>query len=200
MSLIIGLTGGIGSGKTTVANLFAAQGVDIIDADIVARNVVTIGSDGLNQIVTKFGNTILLEDGNLNRAALREKIFIDSTAKNWLESLLHPKIHQALVTDLTKATSPYCLLVAPLLLENNLQKLCKRILVVDVSKETQIARTCNRDKITHSQVKAILSAQFSRQKRLQFADDIVSNESEEALLDIQVKNLHAKYLSLSNYS
>lgn len=200
MSLIIGLTGGIGSGKTTVANLFAAYGIDIIDADVIAREVVAAGSDGLAQIVAKFGDEILLADGSLNRALLREQIFAEPEAKSWLDNLLHPQIHQAIVEQLQQASSPYCLLVAPLLLENNLQQLCQRVLVVDVSKQVQIARTCSRDAVSRSQVERILLAQISREQRLELADDIVTNDGLETLLEIQVKNLHEKYSTLSQHT
>lgn len=198
--MIIGLTGGIGSGKTTVANLFAKEGIDVVDADIIARDVVKRGSIGLEKIREKFGSSILLPDGNLNRAALREKIFSDSKTKEWLNLLLHPLIHQSLIEQIRQTTSPYCLLVAPLLIENNLMGLCNRILVVDVSEKTQIERTCQRDKVPQKQVETILSAQVSRTERLKHADDIIINDDSETFLDIQVKDLHAKYLTLSRNS
>ena len=135
--LIIGLTGGIASGKTTVANLLGQYGIDIIDADIVARDVVAPGSSALSQISQHFGPDILSPDGSLNRSELRQLIFSDAEHKTWLNNLLHPLIRQQIATELSLATSPYCLLVAPLLIENNMQSMVDLVLVVDSNEQDQ---------------------------------------------------------------
>ncbi|PSW18513.1 dephospho-CoA kinase [Photobacterium sanctipauli] len=196
MTMVIGLTGGIGSGKTTVANLFADYHIDIIDADIVAREVVAPGSAGLKAIEDKLGSDILLTDGNLDRSKLRAAIFSDNTLKDWLNGLLHPMIREKMQADIQQATSPYCLLVVPLMVENNLQAMTDRLLVVDVDEQTQIARTTQRDGVDAEQVKSILAAQASRQERLDAADDIINNNNDGAQLSSQVATLHQQYLAM----
>ncbi|MCG3724513.1 dephospho-CoA kinase [Vibrio cincinnatiensis] len=199
MPLIVGLTGGIASGKTTVANLFQQHfSIDIVDADIIARDVVAQGTKGLTAIVEHFGPDILHRDGSLNRTALRERIFTDATEKNWLNQLLHPLINQKMSEELQKVTSPYALLVVPLLIENQLQSMVDRILVIDVDEQTQIERTQARDKVSKEQVLAILSAQASRTERLAFADDVIENSSQNQRLLPQITKLHKKYLAISS--
>ncbi len=193
---IIGLTGGIASGKTTVANLFSALGVDIVDADIVAREVVAKGSCALAQVSQHFGPSVLDEHGLLNRARLREIIFSDVTAKQWLNDLMHPLIRQSMVEQLAQCTSDYCLLVAPLLIENNMQSLVQRILVVDVTNEIQISRTIARDNSSLEQVKVIIAAQVDRKTRLSFADDVINNNEKLDRLTNDVKKLHDRYLKM----
>ncbi|PSU24999.1 dephospho-CoA kinase [Photobacterium phosphoreum] len=197
MTVVIGLTGGIGSGKTTVANLFGDYGIDLIDADIIARDVVAIGSRGLCRIIEKFGNSILLTDGNLDRSQLRAAIFSDPHLKNWLNQLLHPLIREQMLADIDRATSPYCLLIVPLMVENNLQTLTDRLLVVDVDQQTQIMRTQQRDNVSLEQIKNILAAQASRQQRLDAADDIICNNGDNQALLTQVAQLHQHYLALA---
>lgn len=197
MSFVIGLTGGIGSGKTTVANLFAAQQIEIIDADIVAREVVEPGSAGLQAIVEKLGSDILLTDGTLNRSKLREAIFSDNQLKEWLNQLLHPMIREKMQQDIAAAQSPYCLLVVPLMVENNLQAMTDRLLVVDVDEEIQIARTQQRDNVPAEQVRSILASQASREQRLAAADDVICNNGNGDNLEQQVTKLHQEYLALS---
>ncbi|MCD9479860.1 dephospho-CoA kinase [Photobacterium phosphoreum] len=197
MTVVIGLTGGIGSGKTTVANLFGDYGIDLIDADIIARDVVAIGSRGLCRIIEKFGNSILLADGNLDRSQLRAAIFSDPHLKNWLNQLLHPLIREQMLADIDRATSPYCLLIVPLMVENNLQTLTDRLLVVDVDQQTQIMRTQQRDNVSLEQIKNILAAQASRQQRLDAADDIICNNGDNQALLTQVAQLHQHYLALA---
>ena len=197
MAVVIGLTGGIGSGKTTVANLFGAYGIDLIDADIIAREVVAIGSVGLARIIEKFGNDILLADGNLDRSQLRAAIFSDPQQKNWLDQLLHPLIRDKMLADIDRATSPYCLLIVPLMIENNLQTLTDRLLVVDVDQQTQIMRTQQRDNVSLEQIKNILAAQASRQQRQDAADDIICNNGDNQALLTQVAQLHQHYLALA---
>ncbi|MEC6908466.1 dephospho-CoA kinase [Photobacterium piscicola] len=197
MTIVIGLTGGIGSGKTTVANMFADYGIDLIDADIIAREVVAVGSVGLARITEKFGNRILLSDGNLDRSQLRTVIFSDPQLKNWLNQLLHPLIREKMLADIERATSPYCLLIVPLMIENNLQTMADRLLVVDVDQQTQIMRTQQRDNVSLEQIKNILAAQASRQQRLDAADDIICNNGDNQALLTQVAQLHLHYLALA---
>ncbi|MEZ8283386.1 dephospho-CoA kinase [Vibrio splendidus] len=198
MAIIIGLSGGIASGKTTVANLFNEHfNIDIVDADIVAREVVAVGSDGLKQITDHFGETILLEDGALNRSKLRELIFSDPTEKQWLNDLLHPMIRNKIDSDLSKVTSPYALLVAPLLVENQMQGMADRVLIVDVPTEVQIERTMSRDNVSRGQVTAILKSQASREQRLAVADDVIKNHTKNQELLPQITDLHQKYLAIS---
>ncbi|MGL5250261.1 MAG: dephospho-CoA kinase [Enterovibrio sp.] len=197
MTFTIGLTGGIGSGKSTVSAIFAQLGIEIIDADVISRRLVLPGTPALQAIVHQFGPAILEDDGSLNRAALRNVIFSQPQQKEWLNSLLHPLIHKSIIEEIAAAKSPYCLLVAPLLIENGLHHLCQRILVIDVSPETQIERTCRRDHVPAQQVSAILAAQLSREARLSYAHDVVKNEANAVSLYIQIKDLHAKYLTLS---
>ncbi|MEZ8613402.1 dephospho-CoA kinase [Vibrio sp. 10N.247.311.14] len=198
MAIIIGLSGGIASGKTTVANLFNEHfNIDIVDADIVAREVVAVGSDGLKQITDHFGEAILLEDGALNRSKLRELIFSDPTEKQWLNDLLHPMIRDKIDSDLSKVTSPYALLVAPLLVENQMQGMADRVLIVDVPTEVQIERTMSRDNVSKEQVAAILKSQASREQRLAVADDVIKNHTKNQELLPQITDLHQKYLAIS---
>lgn len=198
MAIIIGLSGGIASGKTTVANLFNEHfNIDIVDADIVAREVVAVSSDGLKQITDHFGETILLEDGSLNRSKLRELIFSDPTEKQWLNDLLHPMIRNKIDSDLSKVTSPYGLLVAPLLVENQMQSMADRVLIVDVPTEVQIERTMSRDNVSREQVASILKSQASREQRLAVADDVIKNHTKNQELLPQITDLHQKYLAIS---
>jgi len=198
MAIIIGLSGGIASGKTTVANLFNEHfNIDIVDADIVAREVVAVGSDGLKQITDHFGEAILLEDGALNRSKLRELIFSDPTEKQWINDLLHPMIRNKIDSDLSKVTSPYGLLVAPLLVENQMQSMADRVLIVDVPTEVQIERTMSRDNVSREQVASILKSQASREQRLAVADDVIKNHTKNQELLPQITDLHQKYLAIS---
>ncbi|OJI49273.1 dephospho-CoA kinase [Vibrio vulnificus] len=198
MALVIGLTGGIASGKTTVANLFQQHfAIDIVDADIVARQVVAPGSAGLAAIVDHFGADILTCEGELDRGQLRQRIFAHAEEKQWLNALLHPMIRRKMIEDLAQVSSPYALLVVPLLVENQLQTLCDRVLVVDVEEKTQLQRTMDRDGVDEQQVRAILKAQASRHERLTLADDVIKNESKDQDLLQQITDLHQKYLAMS---
>ncbi|EJB8414659.1 dephospho-CoA kinase [Vibrio vulnificus] len=198
MALVIGLTGGIASGKTTVANLFQQLfAIDIVDADIVARQVVAPGSAGLAAIVDHFGADILTREGELDRGQLRQRIFTHAEEKQWLNALLHPMIRRKMIEDLAQVSSPYALLVVPLLVENQLQTLCDRVLVVDVEEKTQLQRTMDRDGVDEQQVRAILKAQASRHERLALADDVIKNESKDQNLLQQITDLHQKYLAMS---
>ncbi len=194
---VVGLTGGIGSGKTTVANLFAAEGITLVDADIVAREVVAPGSKGLEVIVTHFGAEILTPEGELDRAKLRQRIFSHPEEREWLNQLLHPMIRQEMLAQVEKATSAYVIMVVPLLFENGLDRLVNRTLVVDISPELQINRTVKRDNVDASQVNNIISSQCSRSEKLARADDIIDNQGEISTLKREVLALHQRYLQLS---
>jgi len=197
-NFIIGLTGGIGSGKTTVANLFAEQGIVLVDADIIAREVVAKGSDGLKQIGDKFGPQMLTPDGCLDRAALREQIFHHPQDREWLNALLHPMIRTRMLERLETAASPYVIMVVPLLFENGLDKLADRTLVVDISPKLQLQRTIERDMVSKEQVQNIINSQSDRQSRLDKADDVIDNQGEIDALQAQVLALHNKYLQLAD--
>ena len=198
MTYIVGLTGGIGSGKSTIANLFAKLGVPLVDADIVAREVVEKGSPLLTKIAEHFGDQILTAQGELNRAALRERVFHNEAEKQWLNNLLHPAIRERMQQQLAVQTAPYTLFVVPLLIENKLTTICDRILVVDVSPQTQLTRAAQRDQNNPEQIQRIMNAQVSQQERLKWADDVINNDTELAqnLLHLQQKvlELHRFYL------
>ena len=195
--MIIGLTGGIGSGKTAAANRFAAaHGIHVVDADQKSRVVVEPGRPALAHIVDRFGDAMLLDDGTLNRAALRETVFAAPEQRQWLEQLLHPLIRDEIITDLRSATSPYALLVSPLLVESGQNRLTSRVIVVDVPEAMQLARTVQRDAVPEAQVRAIMQAQAQREERLRHADDILTNNSDLAALHAQVDALHARYMQL----
>ncbi|ELC3156404.1 dephospho-CoA kinase [Vibrio harveyi] len=197
MAFVIGLTGGIASGKTTVANLFKQQfKIDIVDADIVAREVVEPGTPGLNAIIEHFGTDIVRDNQTLDRAKLREKIFSNPEEKAWVNGLLHPMIREKMIEDLEQVTSDYALLVVPLLVENKLDSLCDRVLVVDVEPQTQLSRTVKRDNVSEEQAKAILASQASREQRLALADDVVKNNPDDPDLLLQITDLHEKYLAM----
>ena len=198
MQVIIGLTGGIGSGKSTVAKEFTALGIDIVDADKVARQVVEPGQPALAEIELYFGSDVLLNAaGELNRAKLRQLIFQSETKKQWLNALLHPIIRDTLLAQLNMAKSEYVILEAPLLLENKLTQYTDYTLVVDVDEKLQIERAMQRDDNSKSQIQAIMDAQISRSLRLQQADYVIDNSSiDRVALKQQIKSLHLKFLSL----
>lgn len=197
MQVIIGLTGGIGSGKSTVAKEFTALGIDIVDADKVARQVVEPGQPALAEIELYFGRDVLNAAGELNRAKLRKLIFQSETKKQWLNALLHPIIRDTLLAQLNMAKSEYVMLEAPLLLENKLTQYTDYTLVVDVDEKLQIERAMQRDDNSKSQIQAIMDAQISRSLRLQQADYVIDNTSVDRLaLKQQIKSLHLKFLSL----
>ena len=198
MSYIVGVTGGIGSGKSTVANFFAELGIVVVDADIIAGDVVAVGEPALTAISDYFGSEVLAEDESLDRAMLREHIFANPAHRQWLEALLHPLIRERMIAQCQQATSAYCLLVVPLLVENQLTELCQRVLVVDVTPEQQVARTLQRDKTDATQVHAIMKSQASRQQRLSAADDVLDNNNSDLnQLQQRVTELHKQYLALA---
>lgn len=193
--MIIGLTGGIGSGKTAVSDTFKSLGIDIVDADVSSRRVVEKGQPALDDIQAHFGDGILDSENNLDRAKLREIIFKNPQERVWLEKLLHPKIAEHIKDQLESSNSPYCILVSPLLLETEQKSYCSFVLVVDVPEESQIARTAKRDGVSEEQVKNIISAQIDREKRIEQADEIIINDGSMEELKEKVVVLHTKYLS-----
>ncbi|QSB19668.1 dephospho-CoA kinase [Pseudomonas sp. 15A4] len=193
---ILGLTGGIGSGKSAAAQCFVDLGVHLVDADHAARWVVEPGRPALAQIAEHFGPSVLQADGTLNRSALRELIFKDPQQRVWLESLLHPLIREEIRQYLARAESAYAILVSPLLLETSQHQMVRRVLVIDVPESVQIERTVLRDKTNEEQVRAILKAQASRDERLSRADDVIVNDRDPAWLKSEVERLHHFYLTL----
>ncbi|HDX8357952.1 dephospho-CoA kinase [Aeromonas oralensis] len=196
---VVAITGGIGSGKTTVANQFAELGIEVVDADIIAREVVEPGTPALAAIATHFGPEVITPDGQLDRRRLRERVFTDPQTKSWLNALLHPLIRTEMQRQCAAARSPYCLLVVPLLVENRLTALANRVLVIDVDEATQIERTCRRDGVSHEQAQAILAAQASRAERLAAADDVLDNQNgtPEAIKS-RILALHETYLAFAS--
>jgi dephospho-CoA kinase len=191
--LVIGLTGGIGSGKTTVANMFADRGIPVIDADIIAREVTQPDTTAYLKIINHFGEEILHDDGTLNRAMLRNLVFQDINKRRWLEDLLHPIIIDGIAERLKKVTSAYCIVVIPLLLETGPYPFIDRILVIDAPEHLQIERVVTRDNAVHQEVKSILDAQASRVTRLARADDVITNDGNLDHLIQQIDQLDAKY-------
>lgn len=196
MKLIVGVTGGIGSGKTAVTDFFAAKGIAVVDADIAARVVVESGKPALTTIAERHGEDILLQNGSLNRRKLRDIIFQNDAERIWLENLLHPLIREEIIQELEQATSDYAVFVSPLMIETSQQELVNRILVVDVSVNTQIARCTLRDNMNREQAETIIQKQSSREDKLKIADDVVDNEGSLQALHEQLELLHQKYLTL----
>lgn len=197
MTYTVALTGGIGSGKSTVADAFSRLGINVIDADILARQVVEPGTFALAAIAEHFGSSVLMSDGTLNRRALRERIFAHPDEKAWLNALLHPLIQQETQRQFAQATSPYVLWVVPLLVENKLYSRADRVLVVDVSRETQLHRTMQRDQVSREHAENILAAQATREDRLAVADDVINNNGTPDAIASDVARLHALYLELA---
>jgi dephospho-CoA kinase len=193
---ILGLTGGIGSGKSAAAEHFSALGVHTVDADQAARWVVEPSRPALAQIASHFGPDILLADGQLNRPALRAHIFSQPEERRWLERLLHPLIRQEIIAALGKASSPYAILVSPLLIESKQTQLTQRVLVIDIPEALQLERAMLRDRADESQIRAILEVQIKREERLKHADDVLINDGTLSHLHEQVERLHRFYLTL----
>lgn len=201
MSYIVGLTGGIGSGKSTIGDLFAKLDVPVIDADVIAREVVAKDSPLLAQIVQHFGKNILTEEGELNRAELRQIVFSNTDEKMWLNQLLHPAIRNEMISQAEQCKQPYVILMVPLLIENHLTSLCDRILVIDVLLEIQLERASKRDKNKIEIIRNIINSQVSRDERLKYADDVIDNnlplEQGLAIIKKQIDQLHQYYLEKS---
>jgi dephospho-CoA kinase len=198
MTYIIGVTGGIGSGKTAVSDRFGERGITVVDADIASRAVVEPGRPALSAIAEHFGDEVISPNGSLDRALLRQKVFADEAERKWLEQLTHPLIRDEIINGLEQATSPYALLVSPLLVESGQSELTQRILVIDVDEAVQLKRTMARDDNPEAQVKAIMAAQASRETRLDYADDVIHNSGSLDDLNQQIEQLHQQYLQLAN--
>ena len=195
--LVIGLTGGIGSGKSTVTKCFGSLGVPVIDADIITRKLVKPGRDALKEIEAHFGPDIIQTDGQLNRAWLRAQIFENPDERKILEGILHPRAKKYAKEIISKLKAPYCIFCVPLLLESGWVDMVQRVLVIDVPRELQIKRTMKRDGISKSQVETIINTQIDRDSRLAAADDLLTNMGGKASLLKQVKTLHNQYLKLA---
>jgi dephospho-CoA kinase len=194
---VLGITGGIGSGKTAVSDRFGALGVTVVDADVASRVVVEPGRPALAAIAEHFGAEAINNDGTLNRAELRKRVFADPEERKWLEQLTHPLINQYLLEELANAESPYAILVSPLLAETGQSRFCQRIVVVDVPIELQVERTMSRDDNDEAQVRSIIAAQASREERLKLADDVIVNDQGLEHLDAEVARLHHSYLEMA---
>lgn len=193
----VALTGGIASGKSEVERRFAALGVDIVDADLVAREVIAIGTPGLDEIVNSFGASVLGADGALDRTAMRKRVFSDPDARHRLESIIHPRVRRTLLNRALQARSPYVILVIPLFVESGDYPWVDRVLVVDVPRELQIKRLLARDGITLVLAESMLDAQATREQRLEIADDVIDNSASLEALDGIVERLHQRYLLLA---
>ena len=187
---VVGLTGGIGSGKSAATAIFEDLGIDVVDADLASREAVLPGSKALDQIQKKFGNEILLEDQSLNRARLREIIFDNSEDKTWLEQLLHPEIRHIIQSKLENSSSEYVILVSPLLFETDQHEFCNTTILIDSSMNSQVSRTSKRDSVSEDSVKKIISAQMSRDDRLKIAKIVINNDGSLEQLESNVKKVH----------
>lgn len=194
----VALTGGIACGKTTVANMFAELGAVLIDTDIIARDVVAKGTAGLEQVVDKFGGTVVDADGKLDRRALRGIVFADREKRLALEEILHPLIRAEAERQMDTRSGPYQVIIVPLLVESPLKERVDRILVVDCSEERQLERLLSRDVETEEQARRMIAAQSSREDRLALADDVITNDADIALTRQQVANTHQSYLALAS--
>jgi len=196
--LRVALTGGIASGKTTVANLFAALGVAVVDTDLLAREVVAPGSPLLPQIAAHFGDSVLLPDGSLDRAKLRERVFAEPAERHWLEQLTHPAIRALTDARCDSAAGRYVIIAIPLLVETQGTARFDRVLVVDCDPSIQLARLQARDGATREQAERMLAAQATRQQRLAVADDVIRNDGDLENLRGQVEKLHGAYLNAAS--
>lgn len=196
-ALVIGITGGIGSGKTTVANFFAALGVPVIDADELARKVVMPGQAAYDAIVQRFGRSVLSKSGELDRRRLREHVFSNPESRGQLEEIVHPRVYAEIEKQLASLTTIYAVVVVPLLIESGGRGLVDRVLVVDTSEDAQIERASRRDGTTPDTIKQILAAQLDRKSRLAAADDIIENDGSKQSLELAVGAIHRRYLDLA---
>lgn len=191
--LRVGLTGGIGSGKSTVANLFAQHGAPIIDADVIARRLVTPGQPGYHEVIYAFGQEIVAANEEIDRARLRERVFDNETARKRLETILHPRIRSAMLAEAAQLRTPYCILVAPLLIESGLHSDVDRVLVIDVPAAIQVGRVMARSGLSAEDVRKIMAAQADRDRRLAHADDVITNDGGMEQLEAAVARLHSLY-------
>ena len=194
--MIIGLTGGIGSGKSAAAALFKDIGVDLIDADDLARDSLSINSEGYKLFIEEFGDKYLDENKNINRELIRKLIFNDSDAKSKLESIIHPIVRSGIETFIKNKKSDYCIIVVPLIYETNSSKIYDRVLVIDCDVDVQISRTSKRDNQTKSDIENIVNKQATREQRLSIADEVIINNGSLDLLRNEVLKIHKKYLEI----
>ena len=194
--MIIGLTGGIGSGKSAAAALFKDIGVDLIDADDLARDSLSINSEGYKLFIEEFEDKYLDENKNINRELIRKLIFNDSNAKSKLESIIHPIVRSGIETFIKNKKSDYCIIVVPLIFETNSSKIYDRVLVIDCDVDVQISRTIKRDDQTKSETKKIINKQATREQRLSIADEVIVNNGSLDLLRMEVLKIHKKYLEI----
>ena len=194
--MIIGLTGGIGSGKSAAAALFKDIGVDLIDADDLARDSLSINSEGYKLFIDEFGDKYLDENKNINRELIRKLIFNDSDAKSKLESIIHPIVRSGIETFIKNKKSDYCIIVVPLIFETNSSKIYDRVLVIDCDVDVQISRTSKRDNQTKSDIENIVNKQATREQRLSIADEVIVNNGSLDLLRNEVLKIHKKYLEI----
>ncbi len=198
MPYAVGLTGGIGSGKTTVAGLFAELGAGLVDTDDIARAMTGPGQAAVSEIAQRFGPLYVTAHGALDRARMRKLAFEDSRAKNELESILHPLIRRESERLVANSTAPYVILVVPLLFESGAyQTLVRRVLVVDSDQETRIERVTRRNNLPREEILAIIASQIDQAERMRRADDVIRNDGDVAALESQVASLHRKYLGLA---
>ncbi|MDX1804568.1 MAG: dephospho-CoA kinase [Alcanivorax sp.] len=191
---VVGLTGGIGSGKTAATDFLASQGITIVDADLASRVIVAPGRPALAAIAEHFGDQVIAADGSLDRRALREIVFADPKALKALEAITHPAIGEELRRQIATSQSPYTVLVSPLLLETSQRELVNRVLVIDAPATLQVERTMKRDQVPEEQVAAIMKAQMERDRRLDMADDVVENHGSLTQLHDKLEQLHRYYL------
>jgi dephospho-CoA kinase len=196
--LTIGLTGGIGSGKSTVANFFKELNVPVFDTDVIARELVEPGQAALDEITRIFSDAILLPDGRLDRQQLKQRVFNDEPSRKQLESILHPRIHDELMSLIRQCTAPYCVAVIPLLVEHNWQQIVDRVLVVDTDEASQYQRVKQRDHLPEQTITQIIRSQASRKQRLAVADDVIHNNGDLDSLKSAVQQLHRQYLDLTH--
>ena len=197
-NLVIGLTGGIGSGKTVVADLFSALGVAVVDADELAREVVVPGRPAYEEIVREFGTEVLTKAGELDRGLMRKRVFSDPENRNRLEAIVHPRVYAEIKQRLDALNAAYAIVVVPLLVETGGTDLVDRVLVVDAPRALQIERACRRDGATSAAIEQILATQADRDTRLEAADDVIVNDTSESSLVERVSVLHDLYLADSS--
>ena len=195
--LRVGLTGGIGSGKSTIASLFVMRGVPVIDTDEIARSLMEPGQDSFDEIVHAFGETILDENRRIDRNRLRERVFDNADERRLLEAILHPRIRALVRNKLAALEAPYVIVVVPLLIESGFTGLVDRILVVDTMENVQIQRTTTRSGLSEPEIRKIMSAQASRAQRLQLANEVIENNGDRKQLEAEVERMHQWYLSLA---
>ncbi|KAF0808943.1 dephospho-CoA kinase [Alcanivorax sp. S71-1-4] len=194
---VVGLTGGIGSGKTAASDYLASQGITVVDADLASRIIVEPGQPALTAIGERFGAGVIAADGSLDRRALREIVFADAAERQALEAITHPAIGEEIRRQIAASTSPYTLLVSPLLLETSQHQLAHRVLLIDAPEALQLARTTARDRVARKQVEAIIAAQMPRQTKIERADDVLLNDGLLTHLHQKLEALHQRYLALA---